>query len=79
MMADVKKLIDFKKKIDEAKIEKSKYEARLQDAMTVLEEDYCCKNLKEAQDLLNKTENEIEKVSENLESEYDRVCKKYEI
>jgi|GEM_PF-6235456 len=77
-MNGTEKLLDLKKKIEKAKIDKSRSEGRLSELMKRLKTDFKCKDLKEAEKLQKKYEADIKSLNSDLETGIKKLKEIYD-
>ena len=78
MTAKEQELLDLKKKIEQAKQEKSKEEGRLESLMERLKKEHGVDNLLQATKKVESLDGEIKTLEEDFEKEYQNLKGNYE-
>ena len=76
---DEKKLLELKKKIDEAKTKLAELEGSRKHLMNELKTDWECSTLEQAQTKLAELEKESLKLSQNIQKGMEEITSKYDI
>lgn len=74
----LKKLLEIKEDIENAKKESSVLEGRKEELLKTLSEEFEVKDLGDAEKLLEKLEKEIEEGEKEIEEGFNKLLKKYE-
>lgn len=74
----IREISKKRKELEEAKDEKSRLEGRLDEHYSQLENEFGCKNTKEAEKRLKKFEDEIEEKQEQLKSGIEEWKEEYQ-
>ena len=67
------RLLDLRRKVDEAKEEKAKLEGQIEQLETILRDEFNCSSLEEGQALLEKITEEVDKLTAEMEEELDAI------
>lgn len=72
-----KQLMEFKDKIDKAKIDKAQAEGRLAGIMEKLKKDFGCSSLEEAERFMTQEEEKIASMEAQLKKDMERMKNEY--
>jgi hypothetical protein len=75
-MSDAQTLLDLKEKIETGKVKRNKLEGQKEEALSTLKKEFKCKSVKEGKKLLKEMQEEVEKDSNVLEVQIEKLEEK---